>query len=241
MGKVVKAVAVIATAAAIAYFAPYLSSTVLGFVGTSATIASAAISATLALAATAALKALIGPPSATIGLHRGSLTTQVETKTSQPRGETNWRNPLFFPGARFAIEPITGECMLPVVSKQARWMVIDRQATVRAGDLIVIRVGDQRQYYLPTWQALSLTRLVWAAQRIPMVKRFVGIGHAKLLFEHTNPRVLHETDLATVDLLYRVRALAPSLWHACTIWWRMRRDPSLFDTRLATAQGNERG
>lgn len=64
MGKIVKIVAVIAVAAAIAYFAPQISAVLLSSTASAATTAAvtAAVAATLALAATAAMTLLAGKP-----------------------------------------------------------------------------------------------------------------------------------------------------------------------------------
>lgn len=64
MGKVLKIVAVIAVAAAIAYFAPQISAAILASTASAATTAAvtAAVAATLALAANAAMSLLAGKP-----------------------------------------------------------------------------------------------------------------------------------------------------------------------------------
>ncbi len=67
MGKVVKAVAVIAVAVAIAYFAPQISAAILASTASAATVAAttAAVAAALSLAATAAFSLLAGKPAST--------------------------------------------------------------------------------------------------------------------------------------------------------------------------------
>lgn len=74
MGKVLKIVAVVAVAAAIAYFAPQISAAILASTASAATTAAvtAAVAATLAIAASAAMTLLAGKPStnATPGVFR---------------------------------------------------------------------------------------------------------------------------------------------------------------------------
>ncbi|MEG3165534.1 phage tail protein [Sphingomonas sp. PB2P19] len=79
MGKVLKIVAVIAVAAAIAYFAPTIAAAFLASTATAATTAAvtAAVAATLAIAASAAMTLLAGRPStsaATPGVFRQALS-----------------------------------------------------------------------------------------------------------------------------------------------------------------------
>ena len=66
MGKVLKIVAIVAVAAAVAYFAPQISAALLASTASAATTAAvtAAVAATLSLAATAALTMLAGKPRA---------------------------------------------------------------------------------------------------------------------------------------------------------------------------------
>lgn len=235
MGKVVKAVAIIAVSAAIAFAAPYIATTFLGLSGVAASVAGAAIATTLSIAATALYKVLTGPPSSTRGLHPISTPLVPTSLQTSPIGKPGWRNPMFMPGQRFIIERMSGTCMLPIIYQ--RWAIIDRQAPVRSNDLVMIRVADQRRYYLNGAHRDPI-RLWQALIRVPMIKSFTGIADNTLLFKHTNPEIHLETDLNGVDVLYRIRAVEVSFRQAVRTWWRMRRNPDAYDHRLAQAVAN---
>jgi len=235
MGKVVKAVAVIALAVGVAVAAPYLA----GFVAAQGTFAFAAVSAAIGVALTTAAaaltRALTAAPSATRSFHASSTRPAISAVVSSPRSPGRWRDPIFMPWWRFSIEPMTGDCMRPAVSD--RWAIVDREAEIRAGDYILIRVADQRRYYWPGWRQLAAwrgwRRVAWTIGGQPMGKRFIGLAGDILAFECLNPRTYMEVPVGEVQTLYRVRATAPNLAAAFQVLNRMRLDPCLFDDRLA--------
>ncbi|MCI1141704.1 hypothetical protein MOP88_04120 [Sphingomonas sp. WKB10] len=230
-----KALAVVAIAVGVAFAAPYLA----GFIAAQGTLAftaaAAVIGAGLTAAASAIIRALSAPPTATRSFHPGSSRPVLDATSTAPRSPGRWRDPIFMPWWRFSIEPMTGDCMQPAVSD--RWAIVDRQAEVRAGDFILIRVSDQRRYYWPGWRQLvarkGWRRLPWVLGGQPMGKRFIGIAADVLAFECLNPRTYMEVPLDEVQTLYRVRATAPNLAAAFQVLSRMRLNPCLFDNRLA--------
>lgn len=236
MGKIVKAVAVVGLAIGIAVAAPYLA----GFIAAQGTLAfsaaAAAIGVGLSTAAAVLTRALTAAPSTTRSFFPGSARPSITADTTSPRSPGRWHDPIFMPWWRFAIEATTGDCMKPTIVD--RWAIVDRFAPIRTGDLILIRVADQRRYYwggwkLTTWDAWR--RLLWTIGRPPMGKSFLGLATETLAFECHNPRTYMEVPLAEIEVLYRVRATATSLWAAIVTWRAVRASPNDYDCRLTSA------
>ena len=227
MGKVVKAIAVIAVAAAVAYFAPQLLPALIGS-GTIATaVTTAIVSTAIAAAVSAGVSLLAGKP------HTSTAPGRQETRGQpmeadgfgwryppvhemMPVDEPWWRNALFYPWQRRAIRPVRGNCMVPVVPASARWVLVDRRARILAGDVLLIRPDDLRAY---------LVNAAGPARAAGLVKLFVGIDPRRrvAVFETTNPPNRIETGLDRVQHAYRVISWHPSLWAALRAYWLNQR------------------
>lgn len=208
MGKVVKIVAVIAIAAAIAYFAPYLSGTVLGLAGSAAT---AAVAATLSLAASMAFAALApkpgshapgGQPSAPIALEwgrHGKENWPIPAVDQMPPVDAGWRCPIFYPWQRFAVVKTRGNCMLPSIT--GRWAVVERDATIKRGDYFLFGINDLRRYFKhDTIQAFACNGLGKEFDGYDPIDRTVA-------FHSTNPLIRMQTGIDRVKWAYRVAAV----------------------------------
>lgn len=233
MGKVVKAVAVIAVAAAIAYFAPGIGLGVLHAFGSTAvagsfaaTLAGTLVAATLAAAASVALQAFSPKPHTSTAPGRQASRGQPlerdgfawrhpadpEKTCMEPIGERWWRDPLFLPWQRVAVRAVRGNCLAPTMTEKTRWVVVDRRQPITRDDFLLLKPDDLRAYH--------------AAAGTPMsgglIKRFVGVDPQRkvIVYETTNPPNRIETGLDRIMHAYRVvswhrswSAAMLSAWH----------------------------
>lgn len=231
MGKVIKAVAVIAVAVAIAYFAPQLAPAFLN--AALGTAAAASITATVLTAvAGMAMQALAGKP--TTGTAPGRQSSRgmprewegfgwryppdPEQRRMAPVAAAWWRETIFWPWQRFAITRIAGDCMVPVIPKTARWIVVDRTAPINAGDQMVFRPDDLRAYMRSSGE--PLLRRWWSNG---LVKRFVGVDAESrvAVYETTNPPNRMESGLDRLLWAHRVVSWHPTYWQAMRAYWQM--------------------
>ncbi|SEM54139.1 hypothetical protein SAMN05192583_0563 [Sphingomonas gellani] len=226
MGKVLRAVAVIAVTAAIAAYAPQLGLAFLHAFGSAAVAGSAAalaagaaVGAVLSVAAAVAVSAFAPRPhTSTAPGQQPSRGQPMEQGgfgfryPADPTGQTLpairepwWRDDVFLPWGQRAVCPVRGTCMRPVMPDSARWVVIDRFAPIRAGDLFLFRPDDLVDYM----------RAAGGDPRVSgLVKRLVGVDPERrvVVYETTNPPNRMETGLDRVLHAYRVTS-----WH--TSWW----------------------
>ncbi|MCP8892529.1 hypothetical protein [Sphingomonas faeni] len=242
MGKVIKTVAVVAIAVAIAVYAPQLTPAFLAnIVGTAA--ATAITATALSFAANAAFQAIAASPAdAPSGYrrstnqidHSGLRWVEVEPAAPAPEVlepiEPTWLHSFFFPGQRYSIVRLSGDCMLGVIPDETRWCVVDRLATIRPGDLFAFDLDDLWKAYAPEMRFAWW----WRIFATGMVKRYLGTERewGRLIFDCSNPPSLCETGFNHVRYAYRVRALAPSLLAAIDVRRRVARDPGTFDVML---------
>ena len=152
----------------------------------------------------------------------GSIRLEPGCDIVEPRSPGQWRDTVFLPGQRWSIERTTGGCLASVLT--GKWTLIDRYATIRVGDVVLLRLADQANYFW-TWRkdGLAFQRLGWRLFATGMIKRFLGTADGRLAFEHTNPPAYYETDDPGVRTLYRVVAVFPTYSAAVRAWWTMRR------------------
>lgn len=245
MGKVVKAIAVIAIAAAIAYFAPTLAPAFLSS-ALGAAAASAIVATTLTIATSMAFQAISASPAdAPSGYRRGYRRQDVERfrwveeppaepvqESLPPIEPRHWWWAFFWPGQRFTIQRIAGDCMNGSAMEGARWALVDRHAAIRLGDVFAFDLDDLWTAYRPEMALGFLWWRRWTA--IGMVKRYLGTEPewGRIIFDCSNPPTLCETGRNHVRYAYRARA-ASRRWIDC---WRARRaiiaDNAQFDTPL---------
>jgi len=217
MGKVVKIVAVVAVAAAVAYFAPQISALILAGASATTTAAiTAAVAATLSLGASLALQAFASKPHTSTAPGRQASRGQPMTqdgfarsyppepsgKTMPPVDEPWWRNGQFLPWQRFAVVPVRGTCMVPVMPRGTRWVVLDRCSPIKRGDMFLLKPDDLAEYM----------RASGGNPRVAgLVKRFVGFDPVArvAVYETTNPPNRIQTGADRIVHAYRVNS-----WHS---------------------------
>lgn len=233
MGKVLKAVAIIAVAVAIAYFAPQLTPAFLSSaLGTAA--ATSIVATALSAVAGAAFQALTYAPGEQPSGYRrafheldGPLGSWIKREPPAPVGEQLapirapwWRDPIFYPWQRLAIVSVRGDCMVPVLPSRRCWVLVDRLAPIAPGDLFVFGLDDLFTSYLAAdrcwWDSLT---------GIGMVKRYLGTEPAagKVIFELTNPPTLCEAGRQRLTYAYRVAGVAPNWCMAWRTLWSLKR------------------
>lgn len=225
MGKVLKAIAVIAIVAAVAYFAPMLTPHFLAAaIGTTA--ATAAVTAALSIGLSMAFQAFSSAPAdAPSGERRPTMRfdpaklRMVEEAPSTPEPATldpieprSWRWAFFWPRQRYSVIRVAGDCMVGMVPENTRWAVVSRHDRIRPGDLFCFDLDDLWRSYGPVvrW------RWFWRLTAVGMVKRYLGTERewGRLIFDCTNPPVECETGFNHVRFAYRVLSWHPSWWAA---------------------------
>lgn len=252
MGKVVKIVAGIAIAAgAFALAAPTGGLSIAGAL--SALNLSAAVTsmigaigaAVFATVATMALNALVPVPGTTAGRQetRGQESRDVDGRRAYPPDPTittipaidqpGWANPFFLPWQRFAISGMRGDCMRGCID--GRWMVLDRKATIRRDDFFVFRPDDLAEYLGRNQHWLIAFRERFTKSGI--AKGFVGADPEArtIVAEHTFPPNRIQSGQDRLIWAYRARSVHRSYLAALLTSWRMRRNPALYDDRLAAS------
>jgi hypothetical protein len=247
MGRVLKTVAVIAVAAAIAYFAPTLGlqlaqlaipGAVAG--GIAAGIGAAVVAATLSAVAGLAFQAISASPAdAPSGIRRATIQRDasglelVEVQPSTPElidlapiEPRHWWHAYFFPGQRYDVIRLVGDCMDGLVAKNARWALISRDNVIRPGDLFAFDLDDLWRTYSPNMRWRWWHRVT----SVGMVKRYLGqeAGWDRIIFDCTNPPTICETGRNHVRHAYRVVSLHPSPWGAWRARWKL--SPALHRT-----------
>ena len=231
MGKVLKAVAIIAVAVAIAYFAPQLTPAFLSSAFGTAVATSIVATALSAVAGMAFQALTYAPGEQPSGYRRGfreldgPLGSWVEREPPAPFAERLepiraawWRDPIFYPWQRLAIVSVRGDCMVPVLPSRRCWVLVDRLAPIAPGDLFVFGLDDLFTSYL------AADRRWWARLTgIGMVKRYLGTEPAvgKVIFDLTNPPTLCETGRERFIYAYRVAGTASSWWMALRALWSL--------------------
>lgn len=250
MGKVVRAVAILAISAAIAVYAPELGLGILHAFGSTAVAGSfaayaagAVVSAALTIGAMAALQAISAPPDEDpSGFRRqyfemdpsgfrhvevaAPASVEIDMDPIEPRSFLRWH---LFPWQRFGLERFKLDCMNGVLGNAGGgWGVIDRRAVIRPGDVFSFHLDDMWTSYWP--DAPLLLRLTACG----MGKRYLGVDPTRdvIIFDCTNPPTLCESGRHHFVHAYRVRAWSPAWWGALCAWWTMRRDDSAYQDRL---------
>ena len=237
MGKVLKIIAVIAIAAAIAYFAPTLGLTALHALGIGAVAGSgialaagAVVASVLGIAASAAMTALAGAPhTGTAPGSQSSLSQPVimgglrfeyppdpPVRCSPPIRDRWWRDPMFLPWETVASRATVGSCMAPILPAGKTWVVVDRDATIQAGDICLFRPDDIDAYLRHGGHDPRNSG--------GLVKRFVGIDPERrvmvyYMMSKDSVKNRMETGIDRVQHLYRVRSWHPTWWAATKARW----------------------
>lgn len=134
---------------------------------------------------------------------------------------------------RFNIETVSGDCLAPLIPAGFSFVLFDRKADIRRGDLILFN----------THSGLSIGSLKERLTVLGYVKRFLGANFAggTFEFEMTNPPTHFTAQLDDIKWAYRARAQG-SLWHVLMAWWAIMRDPTAHDERLgAVSSRSEAG
>lgn len=242
MGKVVKTLAVIAVAAAVAYFAPQISAVLLQALGSgavagslAATVATSFVAAGLAVAASYALQAFAyAPEDAPSGYRLATMqqdTTGLRMLTVEPPAPApevlrpieprSWRHAFFWPWQRFALIRIAGDCMEGAIPDGTAWGIVDREADIEPGCLFAFDVDDMWTAYA---RGLRF-KWWWRLTSIGMAKRYLGTERewGRLVFECVNPPSLCETGFNHVRYAYRITDVSRSWIGGAVLIWRLRR------------------
>ncbi len=226
MGKVVRTVAILAVAVAVAAYAPQLSAALV-HAGLSAAAAAAITAVAAAVVTTiggAIVNAVLPAPRASVvphtraemrraptfgfdglSLRRSPLSVRefadpdcLKAAAIQPPW---WRDLYFLPWQRVSVVRSYGDCMAPTIPAGKQWLVVDRLSEIKAGDIIVLSTDDLKSYNRGRhdWPPLG-----------GLVKRFHGIDTARgeMVFECTNPAQRLSTPLSRITCAYRVVS-----WH----------------------------
>lgn len=244
MGKVLKVVAVIAIAAAIAYFAPSLTPTFLSTALGSA--AATAVTATiLSMAANVAMQALTVGPDAPSGYRRPTMQRDatglrlIEVQPPPPAPEVlapieprSWRHAFFWPWQTRSVIRISGDCMDGTMLETNRWAVIDRHAMIEPGAFFAFDLDDMWTAYFRTGRWRWIMRIFG----VGMVKRYLGTERewGRLVFDCTNPPSLCETGFNHVRYAYAVVGAYPS-------WFAARRACAARHHRAAPSSTSRNG
>lgn len=234
MGKVIKVVAVIAVAAAIAYFAPQLTPAFLSSaLGPAA--AAAVTASVLSAVAGMAMQALSAGPDAPSGYRRPTLQRDdsglrmIEVEPPPPVPETmdpveprSWRHAFFWPGQRRTIIRLSGDCMDGTILETHRWVIVDRYAAIEPGGLFAFDLDDMWKAYITTGWRRWLMRIYG----IGMIKRYLGTDPqwGRIIFDCTNPPILCETGRNRVQFAYAVVGAYRSWFAAHRAAGAMRRE-----------------
>ena len=232
MGRIVRTVVAVAVVVAVSYYAPYLGAAFLKAAGVTAVAGS--FGAALATAAAATALGL----GAAVGMRALGLTPKTSSLVlpKSPRREVHpagfepvmsprhlpwyWRLSQFPEWGRFVLTPAVGDCMAPLLPKERHWLLIDKRAPIRRGDLFVFATSDRPFLFQLRYSGL--------------VKRFYGVNWDRGLFEFEmlNPFEIHVESLDRLDYAWCVRAAGTfaEMWRAKRA---IRRDPGAIGERLA--------
>ena len=240
MGKVVRAVAVIAVAAAIAYFAPTLGLSALHALGSTAaagsfaaSVATAVVATALSVAATAAYSALSPRPGTTPPPRTAAIAQEwgqaINYGPSMPVDafgavHSLLRGPWFPPGFAIGMTRTRGGC-LKAAFGPGFFAVYDRFAPIRRGDLFLFDTDDAAGCFPDARRRLS-----WGG--LGKIAAGADPSRSMIAFQCTNPPTGFTTAPERLLWAYRVRAVAPTRWAALRLWWRVVRSPAAFDDRL---------
>lgn len=220
MGKVLKVVAVVAIAVAIAYFAPQLSAAFLA--STASATATAAVTAgiatTLSLAAGAIMTAIGSKPSLTLTQARSPIMTIENWKWKPiPRAEpeavpfgpvplrlhrspalalmiwlTTWQY-----GPRYWLVRNVGECMEPSLPR-GWWVLLDSRRAAQPGDAVSFMTDDLFANWIDDVSPLR------RALTTGMIKEYVGMADdgQVMVFRTRNDPVTGHTGVARILYLH---------------------------------------
>jgi hypothetical protein len=185
MGSVVRAVATVGVALAVAVAAPYLGGVALSVlsIGGSAVALSAATAVAglaLSLAAGLVMQAFIPKPtSADLGWSHADNTMWMgpfgfvqhpdPPVAVMPAKRAHWlRDPCFLPGQRFALQDTRGTCMNKAIPE--KWCILDRDAEIRRGDYFHFNVDDLSHYMHVGTIRACLTARAWPSGSLASIQ-----------------------------------------------------------------------